>query len=52
MTLAIIAEIVKDEYNLQILTDLGITSKISQLNYLVQFFISFSKEKNHLICFY
>ncbi|CAF4251461.1 unnamed protein product [Rotaria socialis] len=34
VTLAIIAEIVKDEYNLKILTDLGIVSKISQLNYL------------------
>ncbi|CAF1513769.1 unnamed protein product [Rotaria magnacalcarata] len=34
VTLAIIAEIVKDEYNLKILTDLGIVLKISQLNYL------------------
>ncbi|CAF0944771.1 unnamed protein product [Rotaria sordida] len=32
VTLAIIAEIVKDEHNLEILTDLGIVSKISQLN--------------------
>lgn len=37
VTLAIIAEIVKDENNLEILTDLGIVDKISQLNYLVDF---------------
>ncbi len=37
VTLSIIAELVKDEYNLQILTDLGIVSKISQLNSLVGF---------------
>lgn len=30
-----IAEIVKDRYNLQILTDLGVAAKISQLNELV-----------------
>ena len=34
-TLAIIAEIVKDEYNREILTELGMISKISQLTYLV-----------------
>jgi hypothetical protein len=38
VTLAIIAEIVKDKDNLQILTDLGIVSKISKLNNLVEFF--------------
>jgi hypothetical protein len=38
VTLAIIAEIVKDEYNREILTDLGIVTKISQLNSLVGFF--------------
>ena len=37
-TLAIIAEIVKDKYNREILTDLGIVSKISQLTYLVCYF--------------
>ena len=37
VTLAIIAEIVKDEYNLEILTDLGIVTTISQLNNLVRF---------------
>ena len=36
VTLAIIAEIAKDEYNLDILTDLGITTKISQLTNLVR----------------
>jgi hypothetical protein len=35
VTLAIIAEIVKDEYNMEILSDLGVVSKISQLNSLV-----------------
>lgn len=35
VTLAIIAEIVKDRFNLQIITDLGIPEKISQLNQLV-----------------
>ena len=38
-TLAIIAEIVKDKYNREILTDLGIVSKISQLTYLVCYFL-------------
>ncbi len=38
VTLAIIAEIVKDKDNLQILTDLEIVSKISKLNNLVGFF--------------
>ncbi len=40
VTLAIIAEIVKDEYNREILTDLGIVTKISQLNSLVDFFLN------------
>ncbi|CAF4434114.1 unnamed protein product, partial [Adineta steineri] len=34
VTLGIIAEIVQDEYNLEIFTELGIVSKISQLNSL------------------
>ncbi|CAF1421395.1 unnamed protein product [Adineta ricciae] len=34
VTLSIIAEIVKDEYNLEILTDLGIVTKLCQLNSL------------------
>lgn len=35
VTLAIIAEIARDQYNLEILTDLGFLSKISQLKQLV-----------------
>lgn len=45
VTLAIIAEIIKDKDNLQILTDLGIVSKISQLNNLVNIFIFLIKYK-------